>query len=269
MKLLYFLLPYFCIGLFFDSPAQVGNQKPNNSLYANAKVYISIDKPVRGQAREDKTIYIDPVNGSYAYIIADNYPNKFASGTARLISYKKVGGQYLKTDEQTYTIDNTYTYTYIKYSFRSAGEYAFDLYDGGGTFINSGFVTVNNKNSNGAVTGSGAFSNCRAFVSIEVPVGGIAKEFKTITIDRQNGSYAYIILDNYPTNLNIDQINLRSYIKVNDKYEKLKEELYDIDPNQSYTYIKYNFFSEGDYAFDIYDNKNNYIKTAYISVSYK
>ncbi len=251
--------------------AQVGNNSSSGSYYSKARVYISIDKPVRGQATEDKTIYIDPAKGSYAYVIIDNYPNKFQSKSVTLYSYKKVAGKYEKIDATSYDIDDSYTYTYIKYSFNSIGDYAFDVYDGNKTFIQSGFVVAASNANNNTSGGSGGsnYAKARAFISIEVPVAGVAKESKSITIDRSNGSYAYIVLDNYPTNLNTDQITLKSYRKINGSYEKLKEENYDIKADNFYTYIKYSFFTEGDYAFDIYDKGGQFIKTAYVSVSYK
>ena len=251
--------------------AQVGNNNSSGSYYSKARVYVSIDKPVRGQASEDKKIYIDPDKGSYAYVIVDNYPNKFQSKSVKLHSYKKIGGKYEKINSTSYDIDDSYTYTYIKYSFNTTGDYAFDVYDGSGTFIQSGYVVAEsnaNNNTSGGSSGSN-YSKARAFISIEVPVAGVAKESKSITISRDNGSYAYIVLDNYPTNLNTNQITLKSYRKINGSYEKLKEENYDISADNFYTYIKYSFYTEGDYAFDIYDKGGTFIKTAYVSVSYK
>ncbi len=269
MKLLFLLPLVFLFTVNSPLNAQVGNQSNNNSFYSKSRVYISIDKPVRGQAQEDKTIYIDPDKGSFAYVIVDNYPNKFSSSSIKLKTYKKIAGKYEKLDEQNYDIDNSFTYTYIKYSFMTAGEFAFDVYDGNGTFINSGFVTVQNNTTTSTGTGGGKYDKSKAFVSIEVPVAGVAKESKSITIDRTNGSYAYIVVDNYPNNFNVDQINLKSYRKINGKYEKLKDELYNISADQYYTYIKYSFFTEGEYAFDIYDKANTFINTAYVTVSYK
>lgn len=269
MKRLIFLILFFCPWLLPTMDAQVGNQSTSNSGYSKSHVFVSIDMPVRGQAQEDKTIYINPEKGGYAYIIVDNYPNKFASGLLKLKLYKKSGGQNEKIDEQDYNIDNTYTYTYIKYGFMTIGDYAFDVYDGNGTFINSGFVNVQNSNGTTSNPDAKPYSTSRAFVSIEVPVAGMANESKVIIIDRSIGSYAYIVLDNYPNNFNVNQINLKSYKKVNGNYEKLGDEMYDINPDRFFTYLKYSFYSEGEYAFDIYDKNKTFINTAYVSVKYK
>lgn len=254
---------------FSTAIAQVGNDD-NNSTYAKARVYISIDKPVRGQAQEDKKIFINPDKGSFAYVIIDNYPNKFPSKSIKLNSYKKIGGKYEKINSTTYDIDDSYTYTYIKYDFNTVGDYAFDVYDGNGTFIKTGYVVAESSDKNSSSGSSaGDYSKARAFVSVEVPVAGVAKESKSIVINRDKGSYAYIVLDNYPNNLNTSQITLKSYRKINGSYEKLKEENYDISADNFYTYIKYSFYTAGDYAFDIYDKGGTFIKTAYVTVDYK
>lgn len=269
MKKLIFSLCLLTITSFSTTIAQVGSDD-NNSIYSKARVYVSIDKPVRGQAQEDKKIFINVNKGSFAYIIIDNYPNKFPSKSVKLNSFRKIGGKYEKINSTTYDIDDSYTYTYIKYDFNTVGEYAFDVYDGNGTFIKTGYVVAesNDKNTSSGSTGNN-YSKARAFISIEVPVAGIAKESKSIVINRDKGSYAYIVLDNYPNNLNTDRITLKSYRKINGSYEKLKEQNYDISADNFYTYIKYSFYTAGDYAFDIYDKGGNFIKTAYVTVDYK
>jgi hypothetical protein len=270
MKQIFLSIPFLFISGILTI-AQVGKVS-NNSFYSKARVYISIDQPVRGQAKEDKKIFIDPNKGSFAYVIIDNYPDKFLSKKIRLVSYKKNNGQYDKINSTDYDIDGSFTYTFIKYSFNSTGDYAFDAYDGNGTFIKSGFVLVdsdaNNSPSNTGTKGSN-YSGARAFISVEVPVSGVATESKIINIDRSDGGYAYIVLDNYPNKMNTNQIRLKSYRKINGSYEKLNEQAYDIDAEIFFTYIKYSFYTSGDYAFDIYDKSGGFIKTANVTVQYK
>jgi hypothetical protein len=264
-----FLSTIFLFTSAISITAQVGSSN-NNSFYSKARVYISIDQPVRGQAKEDKKIFIDPYKGSFAYVIIDNYPDKFQSKRIKLISYKKNNGKYEKINSTDYDIDDSFTYTFIKYSFNSTGDYAFDAYDGNGTFIKSAFVLVeNDANDNSTVSLNSNFSDARAFISVDVPVNGVAKESKTINIDKSEGSYAYIVLDNYPDKLNTSQVILKSYRKINGKYEKINQQNYDIDGGNFFTYIKYSFFTAGEYAFDIYDKNGGFIKTAYVTVQYK
>lgn len=249
--------------------AQVGKQV-NNTSYSKAKVYISVDKPVRGVATEDKTILINPEKGSYAYIIVDNYPNTFPTSQIQLTSFKKYGGEYEKIDSKTYDIDRSLTFTYIQYSFNTTGDYAFDVHDGNGTFINSAYVTANAKTSTTTNDGgSGKYSKAKAYIALDVPVAGVAKQVSSIVINPDKGSYAYIVIDNYPTNFNVDKINLKSYKKVNGKYEKLNDQTYNISGDNYYTYIKYSFYTKGEYAFDVYDENDVFVATAYVTVGYK
>lgn len=272
MKTLTFTLFLFIAASVTTGFAQVGS---TNSTYSKSKVFISIDKPVRGQAKEDKKIFITRDKGSFAYIIVDNYPNKFPAKTIKLTSYKKSGGEYKKIDAVNYDINNEYTYTYIQYSFLTEGDYAFDVHDADGTFINSGYVTAeyidsdNTPTTTTTTTGTSKYSKARAFVSIDVPVNGIADESKSILITRQSGSYAYIVVDNYPNNFNVSGIKLKCYRKVDGDYKKIEDKEYTIKSDSYYTYIKYSFFDIGDHAFDIYDENDNFIKTAYVTVKYK
>lgn len=248
--------------------AQVGKQV-NSSPYSKAKVYISVDEPVRGVATEDKTILINPDKGSYAYIIVDNYPNNFGSSQIQLTSFKKYGGQYEKINTATYDIDRDLTYTYIKYSFNTTGDYAFDVHDGNGVFINSAYVTANSKSTTSGSGESGKYAKARAYISLDVPVGGTAKQVSSIVINPDKGSYAYIVIDNYPTNFNVNKLNLKSYKKIEGKYEKLNDQIYNISRDNYYTYIKYSFYTKGEYAFDVYDENNVFVATAYVTVGYK
>jgi len=261
---------FLLLGGFVSARAQVGG---SSSDYSKSRVYISIDKPVRGNAQEDKKIFINRDKGSYAYVIVDNYPNKFPVSKIKLTSYKKQNGEYVKLDAVNYDINNQYTYTYIQYSFMTDGDYAFDVHDGNGKFINSGYVTVeyddkNTSNTNTSSTTTSNYSKARSYVSIEVPVNGIAKESKSILISR-NGSYAYIVVDNYPNNFNIDGIKLKAYKKVSGSYKSHENKEYDINADSYYTYIKYSFYDPGDYAFDIYDENDVFIATSYVTVKYK
>lgn len=257
--------------LFFQqSFSQVGERVSDGNIYRNTKVYISIDVPEKGVANEDKEIFIDPDKGSYAYIIIDNYPNNFTVNGIVLKSYKKIAGQYEKMKQESFTIATDLYYTYLKYSFNSTGEFAFDVYDKNNKFIKSAFVTVSpqTKSSN-SNTDSSPYAKAKVYCSIEVPVDGIAKEVKSIVINRDKGSYAYIVVDNYPTNFKVKKIQLKAYKKFEGKWESLKNESFDISTDYSYTYIKYTFYTSGEYAFDVYDANDKFINTCYITVKYK
>ena len=266
----------FSFLLSFPAFSQVGG---SGSLYSNAKVYVSTDKPVGGVADQDNSILINPVKGSYAYIIINISPETFSVSGIKLKTYMKKGGKYEKTDEASYTITSGLAYTYIQYDFNAVGEYAFDVYDKNDVFIGTGYVIAKPNNSSGSTTttsptttsptttnSSNKYSTAKVFCSLEVPVYGIASEVKSITIAKK-GSYAYIVVDNYPTNFGVTGITLKGYRKIDGKYSKVTDDEYTISSDSYYTYIKYAFYDTGDWAFDVYDSNNTFIGTGYVKVS--
>ncbi len=260
--------------LSFPAFSQVGG---SSASYSNAKVYVSVDKPVGGVADQDNSILINTVKGSYAYIIINISPETFSVSGIKLKTYMKKNGKYEKTDEASYTITPGLAYTYIQYSFDAVGEYGFDVYDKNDVYIGTGYVIAKPDNSSGSntsttspktTTSSDKYTKAKVFCSLEVPVYGIASETKSIVISKK-GSYAYIVIDNYPTDFNVSGITLKAYRKVNGSYSKVTDDEYTISPDSYYTYIKYSFYDPGDYAFDVYDENKVFIGTGYVKVSYE
>ncbi len=246
----------------------------SNNAYKYAKVYISVETPQNGVASEDKSITINAEKGSYAYILINTNLNHLPTKNLTLKAYKKIAGNYEKIGQEDYTVNTDYSYTHIKYPFTTSGDFAFDVYDGDNVFIGTGKVSVAYKSSTEYTSTSTGSSNtvskyakAKVFCSIEVPVYGIAKESSTLIINRTNGSYAYIVIDNYPTNFNVSSIVLKSYRKVNGEWKRVDNKTYDIKSDSFYTYIKYAFYDAGDYVFDVYDVNNNFINTGYVTVT--
>lgn len=273
----------FLIAFLLSSPvfSQVGG---GGSSYSDAKVYVSVDVPVKGVAEQDNSILINPAKGSYAYIVINISPATFSVDGIKLKGYMKKNGKYEKFDEASYTITPGLGYTYIKYTFSNVGEYGFDIYDKNDVYIGTGYVvckpkdgsgssnTGNNTNTNTNTTttntnSTGKYAKAKVFCSLEVPVYGIATESKSIVIDK-NGSYAYMVIDNYPENFNVSGINLKAYRKVDGQWVKETDESYTIKSDSYYTYIKYSFYKAGEYAFDVYDDNKVFIGTGYVKVSY-
>ncbi|MGN6530304.1 MAG: hypothetical protein ACTHK0_00945 [Ginsengibacter sp.] len=264
--LLFFMLTY--------QPALAQIESSNNP-YRFAKVYISVETPQNGVAFEDKSITINSEKGSYAYIVINTNSNNLRTKSLTLKAYKKIAGNYEKIGQENYSVNTEYSYTHIKYPFYTTGDFAFDVFDGDNIFIGTGKVSVASKGSTeytSTSTGSSntlsKYANSKVFCSIEVPVYGIAKESSTLIINKTNGSYAYIVIDNYPTNFNVSSIVLKSYRKVNGEWKRVDNKTYDIKSDSFYTYIKYPFYDAGDYVFDVYDVNNNFINSGYVTVTF-
>lgn len=250
-----------------------GQPTPVHNLQNNfrARVYFSNEVPVSGVAKEGKEFTID-ANGSFLYVVVDNYPTNFTSSQLRVKVYKTNSSlQLVSFDDKNYDINTGYYYTYIKYSFYSAGTYTFDVYTGGGDFIGSGSVVINmNSSSSSSSTSSSSdpYSKSRVYFSTEVPSYGIAKDVKNFTIPR-GGGYVYAIVDNYPTNFNITSLKLYVYKSIGGSYELQDEKTYTINGNYYFTYFKWTFDDAGDYKFVVYDGNDKYVNTGYVSIGWQ
>lgn len=108
---------------------------------AALRVYFSNEVPVNGVAKESKEFYIES-SGGYAYLIVDNYPDKFTYDQIKVKIYKTIRGTSSKFDDKTYDINTSYYYTYVKYSFYSEGEYIFDVYNKYDRFLGTAKVNI-------------------------------------------------------------------------------------------------------------------------------
>lgn len=250
--------------------------KENKLASVATRVYFSNQVPVAGIATEGTVFDIDPTLGSFLYMVVDNYPDNFSYDQIQLKVYKTVSGVNEKYDDKTYNISTTQYFTYVKYSFFTAGDYIFEVYNKYGTFIGSAKVTINYKGSSAQATPSSSsnstsynaddpYAKSKVYFSTEVPFYGIAKDVKSFKINRKGG-FVYVIVDNYPNNFNIASLRLYVYKKKKGVYESFDDATYTISANNYFTYFKYTFDDEGDYKFIVYDGNNKYVNTGYVEI---
>jgi hypothetical protein len=108
----------------------------------------------------------------------------------------------------------------------------------------------------------------RVFFSNEQPVNGIATEYKELFIS-DNGSYAYLVIDNYPTNFPYSQVKLKVYKKIDGVDKSYDNKTYNIPTDHYFTYIKYDFYTEGNYIFDVFTGNDAFVGTAYLNIRKK
>lgn len=268
-SIIFLLLTFFLYNL---SEARTNNNNPSTSIKQKnfrARVYFSNEVPVAGVAKEGKEYNID-ANGSFLYVIVDNYPDNFGFSQIKVKVYKTDDNLKLAThDEKTYDINGSLYYTYIKYSFYSAGTYTFDVYTTGGELLGSGSVLINMKSSGGGSnTGnSDPYAKSRVYFSTEVPSYGVAKDVKTFKI-KSGGGFVYTIVDNYPNNFTTSSIKVYVYKSENGSYVKKDDATYNINTSYYYTYFKYTFNTAGDYKIVVYDSNDRYINTGYVTINW-
>jgi hypothetical protein len=102
--------------MFIYNQSEAGNQicaADNTSAHLelketfSARVYFSNEVPVDGLAKEGELFYIKP-EGSFLYLIIDNYPDPIRYNKVRVYVYKSIGGAAVKIDEANYNIDGSF-----------------------------------------------------------------------------------------------------------------------------------------------------------------
>jgi hypothetical protein len=244
----------------------------NNSF--RARVYFSNEVPVNGVAKEGRDFFIDPAYGSFLYVVVDNYPNNLNVSQLNVKVYKTEGLQNKMVEEKTYDINGSLYYTYIKYTFHSAGSYTFDIYTAGGEFLGSGNVILKQNTASPAAleTRSNAnttsYAKSRVYFSTDVPSYGVAKDIKAFKL-KPGGGFVYTIVDNYPNNFNVSSLKVYMYKLVGSNYIKRDEATYNIDGGYYFTFFKYTFNESGDYKFVVYDVNNKYVNTGYVKLTWE
>ena len=103
------------------------------------------------------------------------------------------------------------------------------------------------------------------YFSNVVPVNGLATESKSFDI-KPGGGFAYLIVDNYPNNFTYDKLKVKVYKTVNGAYQNFDSKTYSISTGSYYTYIKYDFYSIGNYTFDVFDKNGAVLGTAVVDI---
>lgn len=252
---------------------EILSSKTEHSTLA-AHVYFSNQVPVAGIAAEGKEFDIDPANGSFVYLVIDNYPNNFTYSQIRMKAYRTVDGVKQEYDDKTYDINMTLSYTYIKYSFYKDGYYDFDVYDKSGNLIGSASCTIYYKKASSQTTTTSStdpYSGSRVYFSTQAPIGtDFVKDVKVFDI-KHSGGYVYVITDNYPNYFTIKSVKLYVYKKEHGDYKETDIQTYNMKENfHDYLfYFTYTFRDKGEYKFVVYDELNRYINTGYVTIKFK
>jgi hypothetical protein len=248
------------------SPIEFANSKHVLKKNISARVYFSNEIPVAGIAKEDKLFYINPDKGGFLYVIVDNYPTPIRYNKIKLYMYKTMDETPVRFDERVYDIDGSFTYTYIKYTFYTTGNFIIDVFGSDGEFIGSGKVEIRKSDASSGTSNTPVYGP-RVYFSTQTPIAGIATDVKAFQL-QPGGGYVYVVVDNYPNNFNVRSLRVNVYKWDDGAYRREDKLSYKIDGDLYFTYFKYTFRKVGDYRFDVYDGKDKFINTGYVTISW-
>jgi hypothetical protein len=279
----------------------------SSSSSAVTTAYFASSKIIFAQSADDK---VQPVGASTNFTLTANphflkifvYNNNTAIKTDLLSIdvYKKIDGVDKFMEKAEYSgIGPTWTYFHISYDFAKfgAGDYRLDFFTSGNIYINTGYVTINLKNSENiksntqpakstvaatttktsalsdpslritAVTSSDYYKNSNIYFfenKEDFDLGGTGRNSLYLKI---GSDVAYIEVTN---DLRLNTSKLMVSIEKKDSrgtyqpYDK-KEFSYD-DLNSKSFYFTYNFKEVGDYRFDVKSKEGFWVNADYVSV---
>jgi hypothetical protein len=256
-----------------------GNNNNNNSSdpYAKSQVYCTLDVKSDGTGDKVESLIVSS-SGSYAYFVVDNYPNNLNTDGLIVDVWKKASSGSYTDFVETKEFDlgsSVTTTTYFKYSFYTAGDFKVMVYNKNSKWINSAYVSTslsgNSGNNNSG--GSGAYSGAKCFWTVDVDNlkgdGTGAEEDKSIIISA-NGSYAYLVVTNYPSTLQTLGLIVDVYKQDGSgNYTMVETKEYDLSSGLKTTYIKYSFYNKGEYKFQVYNKDQKFIGSGYVTVKFK
>lgn len=112
---------------------------------------------------------------------------------------------------------------------------------------------------------TGTPSSAHVYFSNEIPVGGKAPEVNEFAISSAGG-FAYLVVNNYPSNFNYDEIQLKVLKSINGVNQTFDTKVYTIGNDVFSTYIKYDFNSTGYYTFEVSSKYGSLLGSATVTI---
>jgi len=254
-----------------------GTTNTTTDLYKNSKVtfHNSVsDDGVLGDEYSSFSILNDGLD--YVFVQVNNSGDALNTDEFIVDVYKKSGDTYSFVETKNYTVSSDKSATYFKYYPPSTGDYRLSVYTKNSAWINDGYVTFSLKaggnTSETTTTGTGTSYYAKSKVSFTNDEAYILKSenyYTEFNISKEGG-FIYVVVDNYPTKLNTDQIIVDIWKKKGSKYDSFVEtKRYDITSSLDYTYFKYTFYETGEYKISVFTKDETWINTGYVTIKKK
>lgn len=254
--------------------------EPNTFYYVDSKVIFCEDVDASNNPHNEATSFTIPATGGYLTIYVDNADKPFNITDLTVNIYKKGSGSDYDdlVDTKYYTISKTNTATFFEYTFYSKGDYMVEVNSGSGTWINTGYVTINMDGDNSSSSSGYDYNDPNStfyFIDSKVQFctdvdshGKAIDPGSTYYIDKSSGSYVYCAVEN-PKPFSTDQLTVKIYKKKGKDYDELYDtKYYTISSDETDIYFKYSFYEAGDYQFKVYTKADVWVNDGYVTIKY-
>ncbi len=262
-----------------NSTSDNNNYKSNTGSddpYAKSKVTTNIGlKEETGHLGEEVTAIDISSAGSYVWVVVTNKPSNLNTMGVIMDIYKKDGSEYKLHETKEFDLPQAdLQTTYFKYSFYTGGDYKLKVYNKDSKWINDAYINVAVKGDNG---NSYKSSEDDPYVGSEVYVslglneesGYLGEKTTAVDIDKNKGSYVWIVVTNKPNKLNTSAVIMDVYRKEGSEYKLYETKNFDLPKSTlQTTYFKYSVYKSGDFQFKVYNKDSKYINKAFLNVGY-
>ncbi|RYD74682.1 MAG: hypothetical protein EOP53_17840 [Sphingobacteriales bacterium] len=206
--------------------------------------------------------------GGFVQLLFNNGGKPIKSGILAVKIDKEDGKNYTKFDSKVMDVEANQTYTSYNYNFKEAGNYRVTILDNNKLELAKGYVTISLKGGGSTNYGSVSY-NAKMTFTTDVVDGEPADDYTTFNI-ASTGGYIYVYVMN-DKRLGITSTTLKVKRKSGSYYsEEVASEDYTVNPDKAGTFMKYTFYSAGDYKVEFLDKENNTtIATGYVTINVK
>jgi hypothetical protein len=172
-------------------------------------------------------------------------------------------------------------WVYFSYAFGLAGSYKVNVYNGNSTWINTAYLTVNNKTGGSGATNTSATntSTTTDYYSGSSVTAGTSIDFSSGYVYGATGTFerkslinkkiqVYFKVSNAPKSINTNKL-IVDYWKMNKsgEYDVYKTENLDLkNSTMDWVYFSYEFKDAGSYKVMVYNGSQAWINTAYVTI---
>ena len=172
-------------------------------------------------------------------------------------------------------------WVYFSYGFSSTGSYKVNVYNGISTWINTGYLTINDKNGSSTTATTTVTSNTSTtdYYSGSSVTAGTSMDFTTGYVYGATGTFerkslinkkilVYFKVSNGTKTINTSKL-IVDYWKMNKSgsYDVYKTENWDLkNSTLDWVYFSYEFHDAGAYKVMVYNADQKWINTTYITI---
>lgn len=233
------------------------------------KIYFCEDFTSTGEPKGTSSKWTITPSAGNVYILFSNDNSKIKSPKVFFYIDFMKEKDYTEYDTKYIVPEEDKSFVVLDYKFTKPGDYRVTVYDDKKHKLATEYVTITMKEGYSSETGKVStdyYSNSTVTFCENVDDQGKGISPSSVfTINKQSGSYVYLLLENgkplKATELIVD-------IWKGDNYKEFVEtKKLTIDPEWASTYYKYTFTKTGKYKFSIFTQDETFVQSGYVTIN--